>query len=82
MPDSTALLSLVLGSSLASSLFFVLSARILREAAGDHAPSALGVVGITHVSAALFLLPFLPAAGIASWSDLGTMASSSVSSGC
>jgi drug/metabolite transporter (DMT)-like permease len=78
LPDSIALLSLVLGSSLASSLFFVLSARILREAAGDHAPSALGVVGITQVSAALFLLPFLPAAGIASWSDLGTMASSSV----
>ena len=78
VPDSIKLLSLVLGSSLASSLFFVLSARILREATGEDAPSAIGVVGITHVSAALFLLPFLPAAGVASLSDIGTMASSTV----
>ena len=78
MPDSVALLALIFGSSLASSLFFVLSARILREAAGENAPSALGVVGITHVCAALFLLPFLPAAGVASFSEIGTMVPSSV----
>ena len=78
MPDSVALLALVFGSSLASSLFFVLSARILREAAGENAPSALGVVGITHVCAAVFLLPFLPAAGVASFSEIGTMVPSSV----
>jgi drug/metabolite transporter (DMT)-like permease len=78
LPTSIALISLVFGSSLASSLFFVLSARILRQAAEDHPPSTLGVVGITHVAAALFLLPFLPAAGVASLSDAATMASASV----
>jgi len=78
LSNSLALLSLVFGSSLASSLFFVLSAKILRGAAGENAPSTLGVVGITHVSASIFLLPFLPTAGVASWSDLGSMASSSV----
>jgi drug/metabolite transporter (DMT)-like permease len=78
VPDSIALLSLVFGSSLASSLFFVLSARILRGAAGEDAPSAIGVVGVTHISAAIFLLPFLPAAGIVSLTEFRSMASSSV----
>ena len=78
MPDSVALLALVLGSSLASSLFFVLSARILRKAAEDNPPSALAVVGVTHISAAVFLAPFLPATGVVSLSDLTEMASISV----
>ncbi len=78
MSDSIALLSLVIGSSLASSLFFVLSARILREAARDTVPSTIGVVGVTHLSAALFLLPFLPTVGVVSVSDLGGMASPTV----
>ena len=78
MSDPIALLFLVFGSSLASSLFFVLSARILREAAGDAAPSTIGVVGVTHLSAALFLLPFLPTVGVVSVSDLGAMASPTV----
>lgn len=78
MPASIALLLLVIGSSLASSLFFVLSAKILREAAGADAPSTLGVVGVTHLSAALFLLPFLPAAGVGSMSDFGEMVSPTV----
>jgi drug/metabolite transporter (DMT)-like permease len=69
---------LVFGSSLASSLFFVLSARILRKAAEDNPPSTLGVVGVTHVAAALFLLPFLPTAGVVSLSDAATMASAPV----
>ncbi len=72
------LLLLVVGSSLASSLFFVLMARILREAVGKNAPSAIGVVGVTHLSAALFLLPFLPAVGVGSLSDIGAMTSASV----
>ena len=72
------LLLLILGSSLASSLFFVLMARILRETVGKNAPSAIGVVGVTHLSAALFLLPFLPAAGVGSLSDIGAMTSASV----
>ena len=78
MPTSIALILLVFGSSLASSLFFVLSARILRKAAGDNPPSTLGVVGVTHVAAALFLLPFLPTTGVASLSDAASMASVSV----
>ena len=78
MPNSLVLLCLVFGSSLASSLFFVLSARVLRGAAGGDAPNAIGVVGVTHVGAALFLLPFLPAAGIVSPTDFKTMASASV----
>jgi drug/metabolite transporter (DMT)-like permease len=78
VPDSTVLLSLVFGSSLASSLFFVLSARILRGATGEDAPSAIGVVGVTHISAAIFLLPFLPAAGIVSLTEFRAMASFSV----
>jgi drug/metabolite transporter (DMT)-like permease len=78
LPTSIALILLVFGSSLASSLFFVLSARILRKAAGDNAPSTLGVVGITHLAAAVFLLPFLPAAGVVSVSDVAGMASASV----
>jgi transporter family protein len=75
LPDSVALLALVLGSSLASSLFFVLSARILRKAAEDNPPSALAVVGVTHISAAIFLAPFLPATGVVSLSALTEMAS-------
>ena len=78
MPQSIALLSLVIGSSLASSLFFVLSARILREAAGNTPPSTVGVVGLTHLSASLFLLPFLPTVGVSSVSDLGELASPAV----
>ena len=78
MPTSMALILLVFGSSLASSLFFVLSARILRSAAEDNPPSTLGVVGVTHVAAALFLLPFLPATGVASLSDAAAMASAPV----
>lgn len=75
MSDSVALISLILGSSLASSLFFVLSARILRQTAEEHPPNATGMVAVTHLSAALFLLPFLPAAGVGSLSEIRTMAS-------
>ena len=75
MSDSVALISLILGSSLASSLFFVLSARILRQAAEEHPPNATGMVAVTHLSAALFLLPFLPSAGVGSLSEIRTMAS-------
>jgi drug/metabolite transporter (DMT)-like permease len=78
LPTSIALILLVFGSSLASSLFFVLSARILRQAAEDNPPSTLGVVGVTHLAAALFLLPFLPAVGVVSVSDAAAMASASV----
>lgn len=75
MSDSVALISLVIGSSLASSLFFVLSARILRQAAEEQPPNATGMVAVTHLSAALFLVPFLPVAGVASLSEMQTMAS-------
>jgi drug/metabolite transporter (DMT)-like permease len=75
LSDSVALISLVIGSSLASSLFFVLSARILRQTAEEYPPNATGMVAVTHLSAALFLVPFLPAAGVASLSELQTMAS-------
>jgi drug/metabolite transporter (DMT)-like permease len=78
LPNSITLLSLVIGSSLASSLFFVLSARILRGAAEDNPPSTLGVVAITHIGAALFLAPFLPLTGVRSMSDIRSMASTSV----
>jgi drug/metabolite transporter (DMT)-like permease len=78
VPDSLALLCLVFGSSLASSTFFVLSARVLRGAAGKDAPSAIGVVGVTHLGAALYLVPFLPAAGIVTLPELTAMASSPV----
>ncbi len=74
MSDPAILISLVIGSSLASSLFFVLSARILRLATDEDPPNATGMVAVTHLSAALFLLPFLPAAGVDSVSDLRTMA--------
>jgi drug/metabolite transporter (DMT)-like permease len=69
------LILLVFGSSLASSLFFVLSARILRRAAEEHPPNATGMVAVTHLSAALFLLPFLPAIGVGSLSEMQSMAS-------
>jgi drug/metabolite transporter (DMT)-like permease len=69
------LILLVFGSSLASSLFFVLSARILRQSAEEHPPNATAMVAVTHLSAALFLLPFLPAAGVGSMSEIRTMAS-------
>ena len=75
MSNSVALISLVFGSSLASSLFFVLSARILRQTAEEDPPNATGMVAVTHLSAALILLPFLPAAGIGSLSEIRTMAS-------
>ena len=75
MSGSLILISLVIGSSLASSLFFVLSARILRQAAEEHPPNATGMVAVTHLSAALFLLPFLPAAGLGSMSEIVTMVS-------
>jgi drug/metabolite transporter (DMT)-like permease len=75
LSDSVTLISLVFGSSLASSLFFVLSARILRQAADEQPPTATGMVAVTHLSAALFLLPFLPAAGISSLPEVRTMAS-------
>jgi len=75
LSDSVALISLVFGSSLASSLFFVLSARILRQTADEHPPNASGMVAVTHLSAALFLLPFLPAAGVSSLSEIQSMAS-------
>jgi drug/metabolite transporter (DMT)-like permease len=75
LPSSIALISLVFGSSLASSLFFVLSARILRTGVDEHPPSATGMVAVTHLGAALFLAPFLPAAGVASLSEIRTMAS-------
>jgi drug/metabolite transporter (DMT)-like permease len=78
LPQSLALISLVLGSSLASSLFFVLSARILRRAAETHPPSATGMVAVTHLGAGLFLLPFLPAAGVRSLSEFQALASPSV----
>lgn len=74
MSNSLALILLVLGSSLASSLFFVFSARILRESEDDHPPNAAGMVAVTHLSATLVLLPFLPAAGFGSLADLRTMA--------
>jgi drug/metabolite transporter (DMT)-like permease len=60
---------------LASSLFFVLSARILRQEAEEHPPNATGVVAVTHLGAALFLLPFLPTTGVGSMSEIRTMAS-------
>jgi drug/metabolite transporter (DMT)-like permease len=56
-------------------LFFVLSARILRQTADEHPPNATGMVAVTHLSAALFLLPFLPAAGVGSLSEMQSMAS-------
>ena len=74
MSDSMTLILLVFGSSLASSLFFVLSARILRQAAEEHTPNATGMVAVTHLGAALFLLPFLPAAGVGSLPEIRTMA--------
>jgi drug/metabolite transporter (DMT)-like permease len=75
LSNSVALISLVFGSSLASSLFFVLSARILRQTADENPPNATGMVAVTHLSAALFLVPFLPAAGVGSLSDFRSMAS-------
>jgi drug/metabolite transporter (DMT)-like permease len=78
LPNSITLLSLVIGSSLASSLFFVLSARILRRAVGDNRPSTLGVVAITHIGAAIFLAPFLPLTGVRSLADITSLASTSV----
>ena len=75
MSQSVVLISLVFGSSLASSLFFVLSARILRQAAEEHPPNATGMVAVTHLSAALFLLPFLPATGVGTMSEIRTIAS-------
>jgi drug/metabolite transporter (DMT)-like permease len=75
LSNSHALILLVLGSSLASSLFFVLSARILRQTEDHHPPNATGMVAVTHLSAALFLLPFLPAAGFGTLVELRTMAS-------
>jgi len=75
LSDSVALVFLVFGSSLASSLFFVLSARILRQAAEEHPPNATGMVAVTHLSATLFLLPFLPATGVGTMSEIRTIAS-------
>lgn len=75
MSDSVELIFLVIGSSLASSLFFVLSARILRQTADENPPNATGMVAVTHLSAALFLLPFLPAAGVGSMSEIRMVAS-------
>jgi drug/metabolite transporter (DMT)-like permease len=74
LSNSLALILLVLGSSLASSLFFVLSAKILRESEDEHPPNATSMVAVTHLSATLFLLPFLPVAGFGTFAELRTMA--------
>jgi drug/metabolite transporter (DMT)-like permease len=48
---------------------------MLREDAEENPPNATGMVAVTHLSAALFLLPFLPVAGVGSLSEMRTMTS-------